>query len=142
MTITSLTGSNNTWLRYSSSCFNLTIKRLLLSGGLGSDQQLLKTSLTEILHKLPFILGSLPLGITTYFLNNILLDTSTFSSLYILSNSFGKKVISSLFETAWHGINLFFQCFIASSTYKQKIIIWFNQRRQYHIYIIIIFFFE
>ena len=67
--------------------------------------------MTGVLHKLPLILGNLPLGFIGIFFNNILLDTSTLSSLLILPNSFGKNEMNIILQIAWHEIQLFLTVF-------------------------------
>ena len=103
-TDTGLTGSSNTWIWYYASDFYLAIRIPLLSADLRSAAQLLSTSLTGTLHILPFTCGDLNFGFIVNLLNKIVLETSLFSSLQILTNSFGNSKISSLLITAWHAI--------------------------------------
>ena len=64
--------------------------------------------LTGILQILPFNFGNCPLGIIALFLNRILREISTHSSLFKFDKMFGTNEIFKLFEIAGTGIHPFF----------------------------------
>ena len=104
--------------------FNLSIRRPLLSAGVANVLQLTSTSVTGILHMLPFIFNDLPFGITVTFLNKILLNSSSQSGPLTPWNCFGKSSTQKIICTylTWHYIVS--RCFITRITNIIIAIIW------------------
>ena len=100
--ISKFIGLSKTWLCYSSSHFNPTIIKRLLSTGLGCDTQFISALDIGILHILPFNVQDWIFGIIVTFLKKILLDASALSSLQIVWSWLGSLSTTSLLASAWH----------------------------------------